>query len=92
LEIDSEKQMDWPCCIADDSVIATHRRNEMTKITAAQKLIDAVKAAGTIEFTVGAGSGNTLHTLDALRRKGFTPVKIGGQWQSKGGMQFRLTA
>ncbi len=63
----------------------------MSKTTAAQKLINAAKAAGSVEFTVGAGSGNTLQTIKALGRAGFKPVKIGGQWQSKEGMQFRLT-
>lgn len=64
----------------------------MARATAAQALIEAAKAqGGTVEFTVGAGTGNTLHTLKALRRAGYEPVKLGGEWQSKGGMQYRLT-
>ena len=63
----------------------------MTKITAAQKLIEAAKVAGSVDFTVGAGSGNTLQTIKALGRAGYKPQKIGGKWQSKEGMQFRLT-
>jgi hypothetical protein len=62
----------------------------MTKTTAAQKLIDAAKAAGSVDFTVGAGSGFTLYTLKALERAGHKAQRIGGEWQSKGGMQFRL--
>ena len=62
----------------------------MTKTTAAQKLIEAAKTAGSIEFTVGAGSGNTLHTIKALERAGYKAKFIGGKWQSKEGMQFRL--
>ena len=38
-----------------------------------------------------AGSGNTLQTIKALGRAGYKPQKIGGKWQSKEGMQFRLT-
>jgi hypothetical protein len=63
----------------------------MTKTTAAQKLIEAAKVAGSVEFTVGAGTGNTLQTIKALGRAGYKPQKIGGKWQSKEGMQFRLT-
>jgi outer membrane protein TolC len=62
------------------------------KIANAQKLIDAARAAGFVEFTVGAGTGNTLHTVDALIRAGYKPVRIGGVWQSKGGMQYRMEA
>lgn len=63
----------------------------MTKTTAAQKLIEAAKAAGSVEFTVGAGTGNTLQTLKALQRAGHKPQFVGGKWQSKEGLQYRLT-
>ena len=64
----------------------------MTKTTAAQKLIEAAKTAGSVEFTIGAGSGNTLQTLKALERAGYKAQWLGGKWQSKSGMQYRLTA
>lgn len=63
----------------------------MTKTTAAQKLIEAAKTTGSVEFTVGAGTGNTLHTLKALKRAGYEAKFVSGEWQSKQGMQFRLT-
>lgn len=63
----------------------------MAKITAAQKLINEAEAKGPIEFLVGAGSGNTLNTLQAIRRAGHEAKFISGEWQSKEGMIYRLT-
>ena len=63
------------------------------KTTAAQKLIEAAASnGGSVEFTVGAGSGNTLNTLKALERAGYKPEFLSGKWQSKDGMQYRLVA
>lgn len=64
----------------------------MTNTTTAPRLIDQARSnGGVLDFTTGAGTGNTLNTKDALVRAGHTVVRTGGVWQSKGGIQWRLT-
>jgi hypothetical protein len=64
----------------------------MSKTTRAQELINAARTAGgVLAFTTGAGTGNSLNTVTALRRAGQKVSRTGGEWQSKGGIQWLLT-
>jgi hypothetical protein len=69
---------------------ASQPEKQMATKTNAQKLIDQARERGSLTFIVGRGSGNTLHTLRALRRAGIEPTYVSGSWQGRNGITYRI--